>query len=133
MTTTSTLTADRIAERRAALRLQDLAELLLAPVGQQELEPGLGAQPPVAVVAEDGGDGLPDVGHVLCGDPDAGALRHVLDHLVARVGGIEPRKGGIATPWFELDASGKDQAHKDAAGATGRVAVWGAFFLNSAM
>jgi hypothetical protein len=40
--------------------------------------------------------------------------------------GIEPRKGGIATPWFELDAAGKDKAHKDAAGATGRVAVWGA-------
>lgn len=40
--------------------------------------------------------------------------------------GIEPRKGGIATPWFELDTSGKDQAHKDAAGATGRVAIWGA-------
>ena len=40
--------------------------------------------------------------------------------------GIEPRKGGIATPWFELDAAGKDKAHPDAAGATGRVAVWGA-------
>jgi hypothetical protein len=40
--------------------------------------------------------------------------------------GIEPRKGGIATPWFELDAAGKDKAHKDAAGATGRVTVWGA-------
>jgi hypothetical protein len=32
----------------------------------------------------------------------------------------------VATPWFELDASGKDKGHKDAAGATGRVAVWGA-------
>jgi hypothetical protein len=40
--------------------------------------------------------------------------------------GIEPRKGGIATPWFELDAAGRDKAHPDAAGATGRVAVWGA-------
>jgi hypothetical protein len=40
--------------------------------------------------------------------------------------GIEPRKGGIATPWFELDAGGKDKAHRDAAGAAGRVAVWGA-------
>src|SRR5687768_3244111 len=40
--------------------------------------------------------------------------------------GIEPRMGGVATPWFELDASGKDKAHKDAAGATGRVSVWGA-------
>ena len=40
--------------------------------------------------------------------------------------GIEPRSGGIITPWFELDASGKDRSHPDAAGATGRVAVWGA-------
>jgi enediyne biosynthesis protein E4 len=39
--------------------------------------------------------------------------------------GVELRKGGVATPWFELDASGKDKGHKDAAGATGRVAVWG--------
>jgi hypothetical protein len=40
--------------------------------------------------------------------------------------GIEPRSGGLATPWFELDASGKDKGHPDAAGATGRVTVWGA-------
>jgi len=40
--------------------------------------------------------------------------------------GIEPRKGGVATPWFELDASGRDRDHLEAAGATGRVAVWGA-------
>jgi hypothetical protein len=40
--------------------------------------------------------------------------------------GIEPRQGGVVTPWFELDASGKDKGHPDAAGATGRVAVWGA-------
>ena len=40
--------------------------------------------------------------------------------------GIEPRKGGIATPFFELDAAGKDKGHADAAGATGRVAIWGA-------
>ena len=33
--------------------LQDLAELLRAPVGEQELQAGAGAQPPVAVVAED--------------------------------------------------------------------------------
>jgi hypothetical protein len=47
--------------------------------------------------------------------------------------GIEPRKGGIATPWFELDASGKDQAHPDAAGATGRLAIWGARGTRSAV
>jgi hypothetical protein len=40
--------------------------------------------------------------------------------------GVEPRSGGLATPWFELDASGRDRDHPDAAGATGRVAVWGA-------
>jgi hypothetical protein len=40
--------------------------------------------------------------------------------------GIEPRSGGVATPFFELDASGKDKGHPDAAGARGRVTVWGA-------
>jgi hypothetical protein len=40
--------------------------------------------------------------------------------------GVEPRRGGLATPFFELDASGRDKGHADAAGATGRVAVWGA-------
>ena len=40
--------------------------------------------------------------------------------------GIEPRKDGLTTPWFELDASGKDKGHRDAGSATGRVAVWGA-------
>jgi hypothetical protein len=40
--------------------------------------------------------------------------------------GVEPRGGGVAAPWFELDASGRDRDHPDAAGATGRVAVWGA-------
>jgi hypothetical protein len=46
--------------------------------------------------------------------------------------GIEPRAGGVITPWFELDASGKDRSHPDAAGATGRVAVWGARGTRSA-
>ena len=47
--------------------------------------------------------------------------------------GIEPRQGGIATPWFELDASGKDKEHPDAAGATGRVTIWGARGTRSAV
>jgi enediyne biosynthesis protein E4 len=47
--------------------------------------------------------------------------------------GIEPRTGGLATPWFELDASGKDSGHRDAAGAAGRVAVWGARGTRSAV
>ena len=47
--------------------------------------------------------------------------------------GVEPRSGGLATPWFELDASGKDKGHADAKGATGRVAVWGARASRSAV
>jgi enediyne biosynthesis protein E4 len=40
--------------------------------------------------------------------------------------GVEPRSGNLATPWFELDASGTDKGHPDAKGETGRVEVWGA-------
>jgi len=47
--------------------------------------------------------------------------------------GVEPRSGGLTTPWFELDAAGKDKAHADAAGATGRVSVWGARGTRSAV
>ena len=39
---------------------------------------------------------------------------------------VEPRSGGLTTPWFELDASGRDRAHRDAAGLTGRVSIVGA-------
>jgi enediyne biosynthesis protein E4 len=38
--------------------------------------------------------------------------------------GVEPRSGGQITPWFDLDASGKDRGHPDAAGAAGRVSIW---------
>ena len=34
--------------------------------------------------------------------------------------GVEPRAGGVAAPWFELDAAGKDKNHPAAAGATTR-------------
>ena len=47
--------------------------------------------------------------------------------------GVEPRRGGVAAPWFELDASGVDKSHPDAAGATGRVMVWGARGTRSAV
>jgi hypothetical protein len=47
--------------------------------------------------------------------------------------GVEPRAGGLTTPWFELDASGQDKGHPDANGATGRVAVWGARASRSAV
>jgi hypothetical protein len=42
--------------------------------------------------------------------------------------GVEPRKGGVVTPWFLLDASGRDKDHRDLAGTglTGSVGVWGA-------
>jgi hypothetical protein len=40
--------------------------------------------------------------------------------------GVEPRSGGLTTPWFELDASGRDRNHPDAANMTGRVTVVGA-------
>jgi hypothetical protein len=40
--------------------------------------------------------------------------------------GVEPRQGGLATPFFDLDASGRDKGHKDAVGETGKVSVWGA-------
>jgi enediyne biosynthesis protein E4 len=40
--------------------------------------------------------------------------------------GIEPRSGGVSTPFFDLDASGKDRNHKDAQGEAGRIAIWGA-------
>jgi len=46
--------------------------------------------------------------------------------------GIEPRRGGVSTPWFELDASGADKGHRDAEGLSGRVAVWGARGTRSA-
>jgi len=46
--------------------------------------------------------------------------------------GIEPRRGGVTTPWFELDASGADKGHRDAQGLTGRLAIWGARGTRSA-
>jgi hypothetical protein len=45
---------------------------------------------------------------------------------------VEPRAGSIATPFFQLDASGRDKAHPDAKGATGIVTVWGARASRSA-
>ena len=73
----------RAVEQRAAevLRLDHLAELLRAPVVDEELQPGPGAQPAVAVVAEDRDDRLPDVGDVLERHPDAEALG---EHRVGR-------------------------------------------------
>lgn len=47
--------------------------------------------------------------------------------------GIEPRKDGTTTPWFELDASGKDRGHMDAAGASGQLSIWGSKSTRSAV
>lgn len=47
--------------------------------------------------------------------------------------GVEPRSGGIATPFFELDASGRDKNHPDAKGATGKLTIWGARASRSAV
>ncbi|MPM68645.1 hypothetical protein SDC9_115579 [bioreactor metagenome] len=56
------------------LLLQHPAELLRAPVGHQELQPGLVAQPPVAVVAEQRDDAGPDLGRLLGADEDPDPL-----------------------------------------------------------
>jgi hypothetical protein len=47
--------------------------------------------------------------------------------------GIEPRKGGVAVPWFQIDASGQDRSHKEAAGLTGPVQVLGSRGSRSAV
>ena len=61
----------RAVDQRAlqVLVLQHLAELLQAPVGDQELEPGPVAQPAVAVVAEDADDARPDLGDLVAAAP----------------------------------------------------------------
>ncbi len=53
---------------------EDLAELLRAPVGEQELQSGFVAQAAVAVVAEDLGDAEPGVDDLVGGDPGAEAF-----------------------------------------------------------
>ena len=63
--------------RPEVLRLEHLAEPLGAPVGDQELQPGLGAQPAVPVVAEDADDAGPHLGHLVDGDERAEPLGQV--------------------------------------------------------
>ncbi len=55
------------------LVLQDLAELGRPPVGDEELQAGAGAQPAVAVVAEDRDDALVDIRDLVQRDPGAQA------------------------------------------------------------
>jgi hypothetical protein len=48
--------------------------------------------------------------------------------------GIEPRRGDrVATPWFELDMSGKDAGHLVGIGLTGHVSIWAALGSRSAV
>jgi hypothetical protein len=48
--------------------------------------------------------------------------------------GIEPRRDNrVATPWFELDMSGKDAGHLDGIGLTGRVSIWAALASRSSV
>ena len=56
------------------LALEHLAEPLRAPVGDQELQPGAGAQPPVSVVAEDPDHAGPDLRHLVQRHPGAEPL-----------------------------------------------------------
>jgi hypothetical protein len=50
--------------------------------------------------------------------------RHFADAEFAL--GVEPRQGNLATPFFDLDASGRDKGPRDAAGETGTVTIWAA-------
>ncbi len=48
--------------------------------------------------------------------------------------GVEPRREGrTATPWFELDCTGKDSKHALCAGRDGRVMVWAALGSRSSV
>jgi hypothetical protein len=86
------------------LVLQHLAELVLAPVGEQELQSRLGAQPTVAVVAEDARDGLPGVGHLVERDPHAELVRQ---HRVGGEAAADPEvEAGTV-----LGVHGADERH----------------------
>src|SRR3954449_9996103 len=84
------------------LLLEHLPELRDAPVGDQELEAGAGAQSPVAVVPEHRDHGLPGIGDLVERDPDAHLLR---EH---RVGG-EPAADPEVEPRAELGVHGADE------------------------
>ena len=86
------------------LGLEDLAELLDAPVGDQELQAGPRAEPAVAVVAEDRGDALPGVGHLVDRDPDAQLLGQ---HRVRRQAAADPQVEAGAV----LGVDGADERH----------------------
>ena len=79
----------RAVDERAVqvLVLEHLAELLGAPVGDEELDPGPGAQPAVAVVAEDAAHAGPDLGDLVARHPGAEPLG---EHRVGRQPAADP-------------------------------------------
>ena len=99
------------------LVLEHLAELLDAPVGDQELQAGPRAEPPVAVVAEDRRDALPDVGDLVDRDPDADLLRQ---HRVGRESTADPQVEAGA----ELGVDGPDERHVVRLGRDVVARVW---------
>ncbi len=86
------------------LVLEHLAELRDAPVGDQELQPCPRAQPPVAVVTEDRGHALPDVGDLVERDPDADLLG---EHRVGGQAAAHPEVEARAV----LGVDGADERH----------------------
>ena len=84
--------------------LQHLAELLGAPVGDEELEAGPVAQAAVPVVAEDRDDADPDLGDLLEADPGAETLR---EHRVGREAAADPD----VEPGSELRVDDTDEGH----------------------
>src|SRR6478672_12841873 len=84
--------------------LEHLAELLRAPVGDEELEAGPVAQPAVPVVAEDRDDADPDLGDLFEADPGAETLR---EHRVGREAAADPD----VEPGSELRVDDTDERH----------------------
>jgi hypothetical protein len=86
------------------LVLEHLAELRDAPVGDEELQPGLGPQPAVAVVTEDAGDAGPRVRDLVERDPDTELLREPRVH---REAAADPQVEAGAV----LGVDGADEGH----------------------
>ncbi len=83
------------------LGLEHLTEFFDAPVLDQELQPCLGAQPTVAVVAEHGGDAFPDVGHLVERNPGADPLGQ---HRIRRQSAADPEiKAGTVLGMVDPD------------------------------
>ena len=86
------------------LGLENLTEFLDAPVLDQELQPRLGPQPAVAVVAEHADHALPDVGHLVERHPGADPLAQ---HRVGGQAAADPQVEAGAVLGM-LDADERD-------------------------